>query len=127
MNNGRSRVALALLALLSANAQDAVAPRRTEVRDPKIFEGYERQIAQTFESIRRGNALPRLSRITHRQDLDQLVCTAALDDASPYGGNSAGDLMYKTSNPASVTPELKSIAQFDLLETPPNSRYAVAI
>jgi hypothetical protein len=35
--------------------------------------------------------------------------------------------MYKTPDPVSVTGELKSIAQFNQVETPPNSRYAVAI
>jgi hypothetical protein len=35
--------------------------------------------------------------------------------------------MYKTPDPASVTEELKAIAHFNQVETPPNSRYAVAI
>jgi hypothetical protein len=35
--------------------------------------------------------------------------------------------MYKTSDPALVTGELKSIAGFDQVEEPPDSRYAVAI
>jgi hypothetical protein len=35
--------------------------------------------------------------------------------------------MYKTSDPEAVTEELKSIAQYDQVEAPPNSRYAIAI
>jgi hypothetical protein len=119
--------ALLLLSLLSANAQDHTAPRPAEARDPKIFERYEFQVAQTFESIRRENDLPKLSRITRRQELDQLVCTAALNDTNPSGQNLPAKLMYKTSDPASVTEELKSIARYNQVETPPNSRYAVAI
>ena len=128
MGNGPFRVALLLQSLLSANAQDSVAPRPTEVRDPKIFERYERQLAQSFESIRRDNALPKLARITHRQELDQLVCTAALNDANPSGQNFPANLMYKTSDPTSVPDELKSIARYkDLLEPSIDSRYAVSI
>lgn len=128
MGNASFRVALSLLSLLSANAQDSVAPRRTEVRNPKIFEKYERQVAQTFESIRRDNALPKLSRITHRQKLDQLVCTAALNDANPSGQNFRANLMYKTSDPTSVTDDLKSIARYkDLLGPSTDSRYSVSI
>ncbi len=128
MANGLFRAALPLLSLLSANAQDSVAPRRTEVRDPKIFEKYERQVAQTFEAIRRDSTLPKLSRIAHRQQLDQLVCTAALNDANPSGQNFPANLMYKTSDPTSVTGELKSIARYkDLLEHSTDSRYAVSI
>jgi hypothetical protein len=122
------RVALPLLSLLSVNAQDPTAPRPTESRDPKIFEKYERQVAQTFESIRRDKALPKLSRITRREQLDQLVCTAALNDANPYRENAPANLMYKTSDPTSVTDELKSIARYyDELEPRLDTRYAVSI
>jgi hypothetical protein len=121
------RVALPLLSLLSVNAQDPTAPLPTQPRDPKIFEKYERQIAQTFESIRRDSALPKLSRITHRQQLDQLVCTAALNDSNPYHENAPANLIYKTSDPTSVTEELKSIAQLKDIVGPPDSRYAVSI
>jgi hypothetical protein len=121
------RVALLLLSVLSANAQDSIAPRPAEVRDANIFEKYEGRVAQTFESIRRENYIPTLSRIIRRQELDQLVCTAALNDANPSGQNFPAALMYKTSDPASVTEELKSIARYNQLETPSNSRYSVAI
>jgi hypothetical protein len=122
------RVALPLLSLLSVNAQDPTAPLPTQPRDPKIFEKYERQVAQTFESIRRDSALPKLSRITHRQQLDQLVCTAALNDANSSGENAPANLMYKTSDPTSVTEEMKSIARYhDELEPRLDTRYAVSI
>jgi hypothetical protein len=127
VGKGPFRVALLLLLLLSAYAQESSAPRTTALRDPKVFEGYERQLAQTFESLRRENNLPKLSRITRRQELDQLVCTAALNDANPSGQNFPAKLMYKTSDPASRNEELKSIARYNQLETPPNSRYALAI
>ena len=127
MGNGPFRVALVLLWLLSAKAQRPVSPRPTEARDSKIFERYERQVAKSFESIRRENNLPKLSRITRRQELDQIVCTAALNDTNPLGQNFPARIMYKTRDPASVTEELKSIARFNEAEGPLNSRYAVAI
>jgi hypothetical protein len=117
------RATLMSLAILRVSAQDTITP----ARDPKIFDKYESQIAQTFESLRHENNLPKLSRITHRQDLDQLVCTAALNDANPRRHNSPAALMYKTSDPESVTEEMKSIARFNQVETPPNSRFAVAV
>jgi hypothetical protein len=127
VGNRAVRIALPMLALFIANAQDSTAPRTTEVRDPKIFERYEGQVAQTLESIRRENDLPKLSRIARRQQLDQQVCTAALNDANPNGHNFPAALMYRTSDPTSMTEELKSIARYNQVETPPNSRYAVAI
>ena len=127
MAEGHLGIALLLLSLFTANAQGPTAPRAIEVRDPKMFEKYERQLAQIFEMIRRENNLPKLSRINRRQELDQLACTAALSDANPYGHNAPAALMYATSDPTSVTEELKSIARFNQVETPPDSRYAVAI
>jgi hypothetical protein len=127
LGEGPLRATLLLLSVLGANAQDSIAPRPAEVRDAEILERYERQAAKAFETIRRENNLPKLSRIAHRQQLDQLVCTAALNDANPSGQNFPAALMYKTSDPASVTEELKSIAQYDQVETPPDSRYALAV
>jgi len=121
------RIALLLPSILIATAQDSTTPRATEVRDPKVFERYESQVAQTFESIHRENGLPKLARIARRQQLDQQVCTAALNGANPYGHSFPAALMYRTSDPTSVTEELKSIARYNQVETPPNSRYAVAI
>jgi hypothetical protein len=127
--NGPARVALTVALLLSANKQYSVTPRSdpVESRDSKIFKKYEDQVAQIFESSRRANALPKLSRITHRQKLDQLVCTAALEDANPEGRNRPTHLMYKTPDPASVTLELKSIARYKDLDEPSSNRYAVSI
>jgi hypothetical protein len=128
VSNISFRVAALSLLLLSANAQEPGAPRTAPLRDPKMFEGYERQLAQTFESLRRENNLPKLSRITRRRELDQLVCTAALTEANPNGHNLPASLMYKTSDPTSVTDELKSIARFkDLADPSMDSRYAVSV
>jgi hypothetical protein len=125
---GSFRFALLLLLSLvsAAYAQDSDAGRPIEDRNKKLFERYEDQVAQVFESIRLEKGLPKLTRILRRRDLDQLVCTTALNDAGePY--ELAGGSMYKTSDPVSVTDGLKSSAEFNHPYTPPSSRYAVAI
>src|SRR5580692_4892007 len=116
----------ALLLLLSFVYGFAQGPSPIEGRERKLFERYEAQLARAFELIRAEKGVPTLSRIRRRQDLDQLVCTAALNDANPRSFNFAGAAMYKTSDPVSVTEELKSSAEFNHAYTPPTSRYAVA-
>ena len=128
MVKGFGYVALMLLSLHSASAQDSATLPPAEGRDPKVFGKYERQVAETLESIRRENDLPKLSRIAHREELDQLVCTAALNGVSPWHENRPAALMYETTDPASLTEELKWVARFNQVEArPPFSRYAIAI
>ncbi len=61
-------------------------PPQITVLDTKLRQQYEGRVAHMFESIRKDNGLPKLARISHRHDLEQLVCTAALNDANPWGG-----------------------------------------
>jgi hypothetical protein len=100
------------------------------VPDTKLRTRYENRVAQMFEAIRQDSRLPHLARIRHRNDLEQLVCSAAVHDQSPWGHNWPALLMYRTADPQSVAEELKQIAQFkDLVEdpTPPWKRYAIAV
>jgi hypothetical protein len=115
---------LALASVARLGAQDSIASRTV---DRRVFKQYEDQLSRVFESLRRENRAPKLSRIPDRQDLRELVCTAALNDANPYGENSPANLMYKTPDPFLITEDLKSISRFKAVGTPPDSRYAVAV
>jgi hypothetical protein len=119
--------ALTLLLSSFAAAQDSGGLQTTRARDPKLFDRYESELARNFELIRRENNLPKLSRIAHRQDLDQLVCTAAASGLNARNEYFHAALIYKTSDPASITKGFKSVALFHQVETPPISRYAVAV
>jgi hypothetical protein len=121
-------VVTSMFAVLTASATCQSSPQIT-ASDAKLRQQYEGRVAQIFESIRRDNGLPMFSKISHRHDLEQLVCTAAVNDTSPWNYNSPGELMYKTSEPQTVTKELKSIARFQDLagSLPPSTRYAVAV
>jgi hypothetical protein len=119
-----------MLALLTGSARCQSGTPQIAGNDAKLRQEYEGRVAQIFESIRRDNGLPKFSRINHRHDLEQLVCTAALNDVSPWDHNFPAASMYKTSDPQSTTKELEQIARFKDLEenpTPPSTRYAVAI
>ena len=92
---------------------------------------YEDEVAQSFEKFRDKDKLTRLKRIAHRQSLEQLVCTAALNDAPAWSQNSPGAVMYRTDNLAFVTQELERIACYKEIfpgsDSPPYTRYAVAV
>lgn len=119
-------VALVFGAMVTSARAQAPAASISD-RDRELFKRYEDRVSQTFETIRRENRLPKLSRIAHRQELRELVCTAAVRDANPYRQNFPANLIYKTPDPSLSTEELKSIARYNQPETPPNTRYAVAI
>jgi hypothetical protein len=122
-------IVTSMFALLAGSARCQSGPQIAP-NDGKLRQQYEGRVAQIFESIRRDNGLPKFSRINHRHDLEQLVCTAAVNDASPWGHNFPAVSMYKTSEPQSTTKELEQIARFRDLEenpTPPWTRYAVAV
>lgn len=90
----------------------------------------EDQIAKLFESIRIDGKLPPLTRIKHRDSLEQQVCTIA--QAGALANQHSGDLyaIYKTSQPESISTELIRVASFnkqDSKKNPIYPRYSVAV
>lgn len=123
----RSLVIALMFEILSGSAMCQTRSLQISTQDTELREQYEDRVAQMFESIRQDSGLPHLARIRRRHDLEQLVCTAAVNDANP-SGNVAAELMYRTSDPRSPTKELEQIARFKDLEEnpmPPWTRYAV--
>lgn len=124
----RSAGAVVLASILPtgavSQAQSGAKERNPRTRD-------EDQVAHLFEALRAKEELPRLTRIAHRESLEELVCTAALRDAAVWGENRPGALMYRTNDPASSNGDLEQIARFkDPLERkdqPRITRYAVAV
>ena len=90
----------------------------------------EDQVAKLFESIRIDGKLPPLTRIKHRDSLEQQVCTIA--QAGALANQHSGDLyaIYGTSQPESISTELIRVASFnkqDPKKNPTYPRYSVAV
>jgi len=86
--------------------------------------GKEDQVAKLFETIRVDAKLSRLGRIRHRDSLEQHVCTVALTGVIPRNSVEDTFVLYKTSQPESISTELKQVALFDDDRFP---RYSVAV
>lgn len=117
------------LAMLTGSAKCQSGPVQISRQDAKLRKQYENRVSKLFETIRQEAGLPHLSRIRDRRDLVQLVCSAAVNDASP-SANAPAAVMYRTRAPETTTEELDQIARFKDLEpdpTPPWTRYAVAV
>ena len=90
----------------------------------------EDQIAKSFETIRADAKLPPLSRIRHRDSLEQKVCTFVLAGTLPKVHLTNTSALYTTLNPEAVSPELKHVASFNDLHpkyNPNTERYSVAV
>jgi hypothetical protein len=100
----------------------------------------ETQVAELFKKIRRDAKMPKLKRIDHRAELQQLACTVTVLGKSPEYYKSGCPVLgvdekcqypymtsalYATSNPAEQTPELERIARLETRGSLP--RYAVAV
>jgi len=84
----------------------------------------EDDVAKALIQIRAEAKLPRLTRIRNREEVQQLTCTAASRGAAVK----YGPLTYKTTDPSTVTLELRKEA----LYMPPHgtvsdTRFAVAV
>jgi hypothetical protein len=90
----------------------------------------EDQVAKMFETIRADAKLPPLGRITHRDSLEQKVCTFVLSGSLPKLRLSNTSALYITPNPETVSAELKHVASFNDLRpkyNPSIERYSVAV
>jgi hypothetical protein len=89
----------------------------------------ENQVAKSFETIRTDAKLPQLTRIKHRDSLEQHVCTVALTGVLPK--NNIGDktAIFKSVKPESISTELKQVALFDDFKFKNGNypRYSVAV
>ena len=89
----------------------------------------ENQVAKSFETIRTDAKLPQLTRIKHRDSLEQHVCTVALTGVLPK--NNIGDktAIFKSFKPESISAELKQVALFDDFNFQNGNypRYSVAV
>jgi len=74
--------------------------------------GNEDQIAKLFKTLRVDAKLPSLTRIGHRDSLEQQVCTIA--HAGALGNRRAWDraAYYKAAQPQSISAELTRVASF---------------
>jgi hypothetical protein len=92
--------------------------------------GTEDDVAKLFATVRSDAKLPALTRIGHRDSLEQLVCTMA--NSGTLQNRHSGDraAFYITANPQLISPELTRVASFkeqrakDKLAYP---RYSVAV
>jgi len=107
----------------SAHAQEAKKPQLIGERD----KGKEDIVGKLFETIRADAQLPALIRITHRDDLEQTVCTVAQVGTL---GNPAAAGFYETAQPESISAQLNKVASFKE-QRPPKGlmfpRYSVAV
>lgn len=90
----------------------------------------EDQIAKLFVTIRADAKLASLSRIRHRDSLEQTVCTCALLGKLPQSNLSKVSAFYTTPNPETVSSELRQVALFNDLHSKYNwsiERYSVAV
>jgi len=99
----------------SAHAQEAQKPQLIGERD----KGKEEVVAKLFETIRADAQLPALIRITHRDDLEQTVCTVAQVGTL---GNPAAAGFYETAQPESISAQLNEVASFKE-QRPPKGLY----
>lgn len=132
-----SRLASILLGSLLLFASPVLAQfqdQAVKFRDPTK----EDEVARIFESARKQTGAKPLARINFRDEVQELVCTAALKDSVPIYSTGtpalAGDAkrhpasaLYKTTEPARTTDEIARLALLDPFHKQGYKRYAVAV
>lgn len=110
-----------------AGAQQVPIPAKQATTGPLMGErdkAKEDQIAKLFETIRADTKIKQLSRIRHRDKLEQQICNIAQGIAPQKLTASDTFAFYQTSRPESISAELKRVASFDDDRFP---RYSVAV
>jgi len=89
----------------------------------------EDRVAKLFEKARSDLKIEKLTRIKHRDELEQTVCTRVLKGAFPQHASTNTSAYYQTAQPDSISPELYKIASFKdrPLAYTPAERYSVAV
>jgi hypothetical protein len=128
---GSASVSFLLTALLfAASQQIPVSTQQPKIGQvmPERDKEKEDWVARLFEHIRAEANLPHLKRIRHRPQLEQDICTSALN-----GDHSKrGSAFYVTTDPESPAPELTKIASSNPQDRyhsgkPIYERYSVAV
>lgn len=129
LKTGTMLVSTLAFALLASTAQEPPLATSADNAERLMVErdkGKEDKVAKLFEGIRTEAKLPQLTRIRHREDLEQAVCTSALSGKPSHRGSAN----YTTTDPESITPELQKIASSNRLDSkkrPWYARYSVAV
>src|SRR5258707_15182951 len=109
---------LLLIAVLATGllVQEAAVPesqadggRRMGERD----KGKEDEVSKLFETVRADAKISQLTRIRHRDSLEQSVCTIALTGTLRKLTSTDTSTVYKTLQPGSISTELKRLASSD--------------
>ena len=106
--------------LLAAAAASQLKVQSAKFRDPVK----EDEVARIFENARKQAGAKPLARIKFRDEVQEIVCTAALNDRVPMystglpalGGDAKrhpASLLYKTAQPSRVTGEMETLASLD--------------
>jgi hypothetical protein len=123
----RHGIVLSVALTLHALARAQTAPKPAQRQLGRL----EDEVSRLFEAIRAKDGLPPLTRINHRQSLQQLVCSAAALNAPVWRENRPAAVMYRTGDPRSASQGLEQIAAYkDALDAkgqPRITRYAVAV
>jgi hypothetical protein len=125
---------LGFLLLIAPVAPAQFQGQSAKFRDPVK----EDEVARTFENARKQAGAKRLARIKFREEVQELVCTAALNDRVPmYStripalGSDAkwhpASVLYKTTEPAKATDEIYRLASLDPLHKQGYKRFSVAV
>ena len=129
----RDNILLALVVLAGSLSAQQV-PNPSSEGGGKVMGERDRlkedQIAKLFESIRSNLNSPKLTRIGHRDNLEQEVCTMALTGTLPKRPLTDTLAFYKTLQPETISPELNHVASFNALHVKNKAgyrRFSVAV
>jgi hypothetical protein len=133
MRNQCKALLLVVVSAIGLLAQESAIPAKQAGGGRLMGErdkGKEEQVAKLFETVRADAKIPQLTRIRHRDSLEQRVCTIALTGTLPKLTLTPTSALYKTLQPESISTELKQVASFDDLHpknNPSYARYSVAV
>lgn len=130
----RSILVLILVAMFDNFALAQLEAQAAKFRDASK----EDEVARVFENARKQAGAKPLTRVKFRHEVQEIVCTAALNDRVPtystgvpaLGGDAKrhpASALYKTTDPAKVTGEMETLASLDPLHKQGYKRFSVAV
>jgi hypothetical protein len=133
MRNQNRLLLLSVLLTTGLLAQQLLVPAKGAASRPLVGErdkAREDQVAKLFEKIRADAKLSPLTRINHRDSLEQRTCTVALTNIAPIRSPTGTSALYKTPQPESISVELRNVAtlaDFHYNNASDFTRYSVAV